>query len=57
MKIAIAGFLCVTVNQSVLVWGIELSSPVNASIIMTLNPLFFMVLSALILKYPITKVK
>ncbi|MFO7869062.1 MAG: DMT family transporter [Bacteroidales bacterium] len=56
-KIAIAGFLGVTVNQSLLVWGIELSSPVNASIIMTLNPLFVMVLSALILKYPITKVK
>jgi len=56
-KIAIAGFLGVTVNQSLLVWGISLSSPINASIIMTLNPLFVMILSALFLKFPITKLK
>jgi len=56
-KIAIAGILGVTINQSLLVWGISLSSPVNASIIMTLNPLFVMILSAMILKYPITKRK
>ena len=56
-KLAIAGFLGVTVNQSLLVWGIELSSPVNASIIMTLNPLFVMILSALILRNPITRKK
>ena len=56
-KICIAGLLGVTINQSLLVWGIEKSSPVNASIIMTLNPLFVMILSAIILKFPITKLK
>ncbi|MDA3883054.1 MAG: DMT family transporter [Bacteroidales bacterium] len=56
-KLAIAGFLGVTVNQSLLVWGIELSSPVNASIIMTLNPLFVMIMSAIVLQYPITRQK
>lgn len=56
-KLAIAGILGVTINQSLLVWGIQLSSPVNASIIMTLNPLFVMILSAIILKFPITPFK
>lgn len=56
-KLIIAGILGVTINQSLLVWGIELSSPVNASIIMTLNPLFVMILAAIILKYPITPFK
>lgn len=56
-KIMIAGILGVTINQSLLVWGIELSTPVNASIIMTLNPLFVLILSAFILKNPITKTK
>jgi drug/metabolite transporter (DMT)-like permease len=56
-KIIVAGILGVTINQSLLVWGIGLSTPVNASIIMTLNPLFVMILSAIILKFPITKLK
>lgn len=56
-KIAIAGVLGVAINQSLLVWGISLSSPINASIIMTLNPLFVMIFSALYLKFSITKHK
>ena len=56
-KLVIAGLLGVTINQSLLVWGIQLSSPVNASIIMTLNPLFVMILAAIILKLPITPFK
>ncbi len=56
-KIAVAGVLGVAINQSLLVWGISLSSPINASIIMTLNPLFVMIFSALYLKFSITKHK
>jgi drug/metabolite transporter (DMT)-like permease len=56
-KLFIGGILGVTINQSLLVWGIQLSSPVNASIIMTLNPLFVMILAAIILKFPITPLK
>lgn len=56
-KIIIAGVLGVAINQSLLVWGISLSSPINASIIMTLNPLFVMIFSALYLKFSITKHK
>jgi drug/metabolite transporter (DMT)-like permease len=46
----------VTINQSLLVWGLELKS-VNASIIMTSNPLFVMIFAALLLKLPITRFK
>lgn len=56
-RLLIAGLLGVTINQSLLVWGLELTSPVNASIIMTSNPLFVMVFSALLLGFPITPYK
>ncbi|HOS85087.1 MAG TPA: DMT family transporter [Bacteroidales bacterium] len=56
-RLIIAGLLGVTINQSLLVWGLELTSSVNAAIIMTSNPLFVMIFSALLLKFPITPIK
>lgn len=56
-KVAIAGFLGVTINQTLLVWGLSLTSSINASIIMTLNPVFVMIVAAIMLKIPITKKK
>jgi drug/metabolite transporter (DMT)-like permease len=56
-KFVIAGLLGVTINQSLLVWGLELTGAVNASIIMTSNPLFVMIFAALLLKLPITRFK
>lgn len=56
-RLAVGGLLGVTINQSLLVWGLELTSPVNAAIIMTSNPLFVMVFAALLLKFPITPFK
>lgn len=56
-KLAIAGFLGVTVSQSLLVWGLQFTSAMNASIIMTTNPLFVMLFAAFLLRFPITKFK
>ena len=51
---AIAG---VATNQLLFFNGLALTSPVNASIIMTSNPIIVMVLSAIFLKQAITKMK
>jgi len=51
---AIAG---VATNQLLFFNGLALTSPVNASIIMTSNPIIVMVLSAIFLKQPITVIK
>jgi drug/metabolite transporter (DMT)-like permease len=51
---AIAG---VATNQLLFFNGLALTSPVNASIIMTSNPIIVMVLSAIFLKQPITLLK
>jgi drug/metabolite transporter (DMT)-like permease len=51
---AIAG---VATNQLLFFNGLALTSPVNASIIMTSNPIIVMVLSAIFLKQPITVLK
>jgi drug/metabolite transporter (DMT)-like permease len=51
---AIAG---VATNQLLFFNGLALTSPVNASIIMTSNPIIVMVLSAVFLKQAITKMK
>lgn len=56
-KFIIGGLLGVTVSQSLLMWGLQYTSAMNASIIMTMNPLFVMLFAALILRFPITKVK
>lgn len=53
-KLAVAGFLGVAINQTLLIAGLNYTSSVNASIIMTSNPLFVMLLSALLLRNPIT---
>ncbi|MDR0941274.1 MAG: DMT family transporter, partial [Bacteroidales bacterium] len=56
-KFVVGGLLGVTVSQSLLIWGLQYTSSMNASIIMTMNPLFVMIFAALILRFPITKVK
>lgn len=56
-KVIIAGILGVTINQTLLVYGLSKTSSVNASIIMTLNPLLVMIIAAVMLKSVITKRK
>ncbi|MDH6304534.1 drug/metabolite transporter (DMT)-like permease [Parabacteroides sp. PF5-5] len=54
-------FLCgmcgIAFNQSLFISGLSQTSPVDASIIATAGPIFVMLLAALILKEPITKLK
>ncbi|MDR2809019.1 MAG: DMT family transporter, partial [Tannerellaceae bacterium] len=51
-------FLCalcgITLNQSLFMSGLNLTSPIDASIIATAGPIYVMLLAALILKEPIT---
>lgn len=54
VKFIVGGLLGITINQSLLVWGLEYTSSINAAIIMTSNPLFVMIFSALLLGFPIT---
>lgn len=50
--------LCgVVVNQCCFVWGLSLTSPVNASIITTSLPILTMVLAAIVLREPVTRLK
>lgn len=49
-----AGFFGLVCNQCCFTIGLSLTSPVNASIVTTSMPIFAMILSAIILKEPIT---
>lgn len=53
-KLAIAGLIGVSTNQTLLVTGILYTSPSNASIIMTSNPILVLLISAVFLKFKIT---
>lgn len=54
-------FICalcgVGINQGLFIWGLNTTSPVDASIIATAVPIFVMILAAFILKEPITRMK
>ncbi|MDE6381580.1 MAG: DMT family transporter [Muribaculaceae bacterium] len=52
-----AALLGVVINQCCFVWGLGLTSPVNASIITTSLPILTMVLAAVVLGEPITRLK
>ena len=52
-----AGFFGIVTNQCLYIYGLSLTSPVNASIVTTSMPIFAMLLSALILKEPLTTKK
>lgn len=51
---AAAGFFGLVTNQCCFTIGLSITSPVNASIVTTSMPIFAMILSALILKEPLT---
>ncbi|MDR0431382.1 MAG: DMT family transporter [Tannerellaceae bacterium] len=53
----VCGMCGIAFNQSLFVLGLSQTSPVDASIIATTGPIFVMLLAALILKEPITKLK
>lgn len=53
-RFAGAGFVGIVTNQCLYTIGLSITSPVNASIVTTSMPIFAMILSAIILKEPIT---
>lgn len=54
MKLFGASLLAIVFNQGCFIFGVEMTSPVDASIITTSMPLVAMILAALILKEPVT---
>lgn len=56
-KLALAGLLGVSINQTLLVTGLNYASSINASVIMTSNPMFVMIISAIVLRQSITWLK
>jgi len=57
LKLFFAALLGVSLNQLPFLIGLANTSPVDASIIITLSPIFVMLLSAMVLKEPITSKK
>ncbi|HLP71612.1 MAG TPA: DMT family transporter [Bacteroidales bacterium] len=54
ISIAVFG---VVINQALFLWGLSLTSPINSSIIQSINPIFAFAFAALILKEKITFLK
>lgn len=56
-KIVVAGFLMITVNQGLYIWGISFTSPIDSAVMSTLTPVFTMICAAIFISMPITWVK
>lgn len=52
-----ASLLGIVFNQCCFIWGLSLTSPINASIITTSMPIITMVLAAVVLREPVTRLK
>ena len=57
LRLGLAGLFGLTLNQCGFTIGLSITSPINASIVTTSMPIFAMLLSALILKEPLTAKK
>lgn len=57
LLLAICGFFGVAVNMLCFFKGLSLTSPINASIIMTVNPVVVLLFSVLLLKEKISRIK
>lgn len=57
LLLAICGFFGVAANQLMFFHGLNITTPINAGIIMTSNPIFVLIASAIILKNRITILK
>lgn len=53
IRIAMSGFFGVAANQMLFFEGLNLTTPINASVMMTMNPIMVLLLSAIFLKEPI----
>jgi len=57
LLIAVCGFFGVAANQLMFFYGLNITTPINAGIIMTSNPILVLIASAIILKNKITTFK
>ncbi len=57
LRMFFASLLGIVINQCCFLWGLSLTSPINASIITTSLPILTMVLAAIVLHEPVTKLK
>lgn len=57
LKLAICGLFGVASNQLMFFYGLNLTTPINAAIIMTCNPILVLMISAVVLKERITSKK
>lgn len=57
LLLATCAFFGVFANQLMFLYGLDLTTPINAGIIMVSNPILVLVASAIILKYKITLLK
>ncbi|MCM1067575.1 MAG: DMT family transporter [Muribaculaceae bacterium] len=57
LKMFFASLLGIVINQGCFVWGLSLTSPINASIITTSLPILTMVMAAIVLREPVTGLK
>ncbi len=57
LLLATCGFFGVFANQMMFLYGLDLTTPINAGIIMVSNPILVLIASAIILKYKITLLK
>lgn len=56
-RLGLAGLFGVAVNQLFFFQGLNLTTPINASIIMTINPVMVLLIAAIVLKNRITSIK
>lgn len=56
-RVALAGLFGVTINQLFFFQGLSLTTPINAAIIMTINPVLVLIIAAIVLRNKITSTK
>lgn len=57
IRLAVCGLFGVALNQMTFFTGLNITTPINAAVMMTINPVLVLVMSALILKDPIRPVR
>ncbi len=57
LRLAAAGLFGVAINQLLFFQGLSLTTPINAAIIMTVNPVMVLLIAAIILRNKITGIK
>lgn len=57
LRLAVCGLFGVALNQMTFFLGLNITTPINAAVMMTINPVLVLVMSALILKDPIRPVR